>query len=300
MNSVLKGYLRLTRPANLPTAAADVLAGAAIAGSVTMLPETAFWNSSVFLNILSLVLSSVSLYAGGVVLNDVFDLEVDREERPERPIPSGLISIKSASIFGFVLLLIGVLFAIWVNYLCGGIALSLALAILLYDSYSKQNSFWGPLNMGVCRGLNLLLGIGILGELTNWWYAFIPVVYVSAITLISRGEVHGNNKKHLIFAGILYTSVILAIIGLMVFNAFEMLQVIPFIAIFAILIFKPLIGAYKSNSPENIKKAVVSGVLSIIVLDASMAVGFSQWWYGLVIILLFPFSIFLSKLFAVT
>ncbi|MGF1558237.1 MAG: ubiquinone biosynthesis protein UbiA, partial [Flavobacteriaceae bacterium] len=61
-----------------------------------------------------------------------------------------------------------------------------------------------------------------------------------------------------------------------------------------------LISAYRLNSPGNIKKAVVAGVLSLIVLDASLAAGFSFWWYGLLMLLLLPLSVFLSKLFAVT
>ncbi len=66
------------------------------------------------------------------------------------------------------------------------------------------------------------------------------------------------------------------------------------------LVYKPLIQAYHLNSPERIKKAVIAGVLSLIVLDAALAVGFSVWWYGLLLLLLLPLSIFLSKLFAVT
>ena len=60
-------YLTLTRPANVVTALADVLAGAAAAGTVAGLP--------------GLLLSTAALYAGGVVLNDVFDAV---EKQPQR------------------------------------------------------------------------------------------------------------------------------------------------------------------------------------------------------------------------
>ena len=82
----LKAYLQLCRPANLPTAAADVLAGTAISGLFAV--EGAFQMADIeVLPFLLLVMASVFLYAGGVVLNDVFDIEIDRVERPERPIP---------------------------------------------------------------------------------------------------------------------------------------------------------------------------------------------------------------------
>ncbi len=292
MGAVFQGYLRLMRPPNLPTAAADILAGAALSGILFV--------NSIELNIVYLVLASVFLYAGGVVLNDVFDYELDKVERPERPIPSGLIPLKSAAFFGVVLLLIGIVFAFLTNRLSGLVAVLLAFSILLYDAYSKKHGFLGPLNMGLCRGLNLLLGMSVLGEINVWWYGIIPLIYIFAITLISRGEVHGNNSTHILWAGVLYLTVILAVVAIVMIKTENIVQALPFLALFAFSVFKPLVSAFQSNTPENIKKAVVAGVLSLIVLDATLVAGFSVWWYGVLVLLLLPLSIFLSKLFAVT
>ena len=246
------------------------------------------------------MLSSVLLYAGGVVLNDVFDADLDRVERPERPIPSGLIPLKRASFFGGVLLIAGVLISFLVNTTSGIIALILAVSILIYDAFSKKDGFLGPLNMGICRALNLMLGMSVLGSMDNFWYGAVPMTYIFAITLISRGEVHGNNKKHIIWAGILYSIVIFMVAFVQLTNADSIMQSVPFVMLFGILIFGSLIRAYNQNTPQNIKKAVKTGVLSLIVLDAAMAVGFSDWYYGLLILALLPISFILAKLFAVT
>ncbi len=300
MNKALKGYLQLTRPANLPTAAADVLAGMVISGIVAIVNQSSFWNFEFFLPFFCLVLASVFLYAGGVVLNDVFDFQLDKKERPERPIPSSIVSLKSASIFGGILLILGIVLGLYVHVLSGSIALILALSILLYDGVSKKHTFFGPLNMGICRGLNLLLGMSVFGTLLQWEYAVVPVVYIAAITLISKGEVHGDNKKHIVFSGMLYALVCGTLLVFQHINGGIAFQTIPFILLFAILIYTPLVKAFLNNSPGNIKKAVIGGVLSIIVLDAIMAVGFSNWMVGIGILLLLPLSIILSKLFAVT
>ena len=74
------GLLRLTRPANIVTAIADILAGVAISGFLR--------DGHDYTPVLWLVLSTVGLYGGGVVFNDVFDAKLDAVERPERPIPS--------------------------------------------------------------------------------------------------------------------------------------------------------------------------------------------------------------------
>ncbi|HUH46166.1 MAG TPA: UbiA-like protein EboC [Arenibacter sp.] len=300
MASVIKGYLRLTRPPNLPTAAADVLAGIAISGffSVPFLQQN--WDFSSMTGVIWLVGSTIFLYASGVMLNDVFDYRLDKEERPERPIPSGLIPLRSAALLGGLLMVFGVVFAFVTGPVSGYIAVALALCIVLYDTIGKHHSFFGPLNMGLCRGLNLLLGMSILGNPGPWGIAFIPIIYIAAITLISRGEVHGNNKDHIVWAGALYALVLLGIVSIPVYFGTNIWVCLPFILLFAILVLRPLKKAYRENSPHNIKMAVKAGVISIIVLDAALAVGFSYWWVGVAILLLLPLSIFLSRLFAVT
>ena len=299
MTSTWKGLLILCRPANLPTAMADILAGTALAGTYQIIEGINHDTTNLF-GIVQLLLSSLCLYAGGVVLNDVFDVGVDRKERPERPIPSGTVSTTHAAKFGSLLLIAGIFFAFTVNPTAGLIALALAGSIILYDGLAKKHAFFGPLSMGLCRGLNLLLGAAIFSSLDHWYYAFIPITYIFAITLISRGEVHGNNKNNIIWAGILYTVVIiLVMIGFDPLIAPTTL-VLLFLSFFAFLIFGPLIRAYRSNSPTNIRKAVKTGVLSIIILDASIAAGHSFWWIPVSILLLFPLSIFISRSFAVT
>src|SRR4051794_19149635 len=93
----IKPYLQLVRLPNLFTAAADSLAGWLIVrGS---LEEPRRW--------VPLVLASVAIYAAGIVLNDVFDFEIDRVERPNRPLPSGRVSRRFAAWAGGIALVLG-------------------------------------------------------------------------------------------------------------------------------------------------------------------------------------------------
>lgn len=300
MNPVLLGYARLARPANLPTAAADILAGVAIAGIISNTLRTDFLGFIPFLDVFYLVFASVFLYAGGVILNDVFDYKIDVLERPERPIPKGIISLRSAVVYGGLVLTIGILLAFLVASLSGVIAITLAIAILLYDGIAKKYDFLGPLSMGLCRGLNLIMGMSVSESLTYWWLAIIPIVYIFAITLISRGEVHGKNKNHIVWAGVLYAAVIFGVLAIAYFYTDSLLTTLLYLTLFGFMVFRPLLKAHSENSPKNIKKAVMAGVISLIVLDAAMGATFSAWWYGLLILALLPISIGLSKLFAVT
>lgn len=296
INPVIKGYLVLARPANLPSAAADIIAGAAIAGAFAILPMTQI----AALHFTGLILSSVFLYAGGVVLNDVFDIDIDRLERPERPIPSALIPLKHAAFYGAVLLIAGVALASTVNATCGIIAFGLALAILSYDAFAKKHPLFGPLNMGICRGLNLLLGMAILVNFAFIEFIVVPIIYIAAITMISRGEVHGNNRRSILLAGFLYAVVLIAIAVLLFVHHMALLTALPFLALFGFVIFRPLGKAYQINSPQNIKNAVKTGVISLVIMDACIVTGFSTWWLGVLTLLLLPLSILMAKSFAVT
>jgi hypothetical protein len=88
--------------------------------------------------------------------------ELDADERPERPIPSGRISKSAAIALGLSLLLIGVLSASLVNFVSAGFALVIALCALIYDYKAKHSVIFGPLFMGLCRSGNLLLGMSII------------------------------------------------------------------------------------------------------------------------------------------
>lgn len=295
------GFLRLMRPANIITAVADILAGVAIAGYVANDGSVYEWQP-----VGLLILSTIGLYGGGVVLNDVFDAELDSRERPERPIPSGLITKNGAALFGTVLLLAGIAAAAGVHtagFLSCSAIISVAIAIgaVVYDKWMKHSGFLGPLNMGVCRGLNLLLGMSILPEaLTQYGYiAVMPVIYIAAITMISRGEVHGGKKSTLYGAALLYATVITGIVTIAVIND-HIVYAIAFVLLLGAMIFPPLQKAIRNPAGPLIGKAVKSGVLALIAMNAAWAAAFGAVYFALLIVLLLPVSILLAKLFAVT
>jgi 4-hydroxybenzoate polyprenyltransferase len=285
------------RPANIITAWADILLGYAAASSVT-----GGINNLDIITLTALILATTGLYGGGVVFNDICDAALDAVERPERPIPDGRVSLTGAIALGTALLLVGIIAAAMVSNLSAILASIVAVTALLYDKYGKHHTFLGPLNMGVCRSANLLLGVSAIPEAVSdrWYLAVIPVVYIAAITAISRGEVRGGNKTTGIIAIALIGIVIISILGLGLLPEYSLLITLPFLALFTALVLPPFIKAALTPSPELIQTAVKAGVLSLIVLDATIAAGFTNWIYGLLLLALLPVSRFLARLFAVT
>ncbi len=292
------GYLRLMRPANIVTAISDVLAGTALIYTMPFMGEPDLRT------VILLVLSTSFLYGGGVVLNDVFDAELDKVERPERPIPSGLIKKSSAGLFGIVLLLLGILCAAFAdpNDLLSPstwIATLIAIAATVYDRWAKHHSFLGPFTMGFCRGCNLLLGMTAAGYPELFPLAIVPLIYIFAITMISRGEVHGGKRTTLYVAALLYILVVSAVLAVSFY--FETLpQTLLFVAFFAAMIFLPLQKAINQPIGPRIGKAVKSGVISLIIMNASWAAASDNLMMALIILALLPVSLLLARLFAVT
>lgn len=308
------------RVPNIITAISDILAGIAIGGSLIAMTFGRVSSRHISFGellltqhtlaplkpILLLVLATIGLYGGGVVLNDVFDAALDKVERPERPIPSGLISRTSAAVFGTLLLLVGIV-AAGLSDESGFfsysffLACAIAIAAVVYDKWMKHQNILGPLTMGFCRACNLLLGMSIISySLHHFWYvAFVPLVYIAAITMISRGEVHGGKSNTLSFAGFLYLIVMISVIAVANSND-SILISLPFLLILALMILLPLQNAIKNPIGPLIGKAVKGGVIGLIALNAAWAAAFNDIFFAIVIILLLPLSLLLARMFAVT
>jgi 4-hydroxybenzoate polyprenyltransferase len=295
--SKLLGYLRLMRPANIMTAVADVLAGVAISG---------FLGSEVssyldhLLPVICMCLATIGLYGGGVVFNDVMDASLDKVERPERPIPSGVISRAQAIVLGSYLLLVGVLAAFTVGRITGFLALGVAISALVYNKWGKHR-VWGPVNMGLCRGINLLMGISIVvpALMKYWWIGLIPVLYIAAVTSISRGEVHGGNTRTLRIAAVCYALVYGTMVTLAALNG-HLVMALPFIVLFVVMINLPLFKAIKAPSGPNIGKAVKGGIIALVAMNAAWVAAFSTFQHALLVLILLPLSLLLARAFAVT
>ncbi len=288
-------YLQLARPANVVTAWADVMAGFAVTGGLiglTVQGGTLAW----------LVVATSGLYAGGVVFNDVFDAGLDAEERPERPIPSGRISRRAAAVYGALLLVGGIAAAFMASDIAGGLAVLIAIGALVYDAYGKHHPLVGPLNMGLCRGGNLLLGMGAAPLLIvqHWPLALLPICYIAAITAVSRGEVHGGSRQ----TGVLAVALVLAVIAALGYIGIDAVRTSPlsglFPFLFAGMVVPPFIRAARTPDAATVRRAVRAGILGLIPLNAALAALYAGPMAVLAVLVLLPVSIGLARLFAVT
>jgi 4-hydroxybenzoate polyprenyltransferase len=176
-------YLELVRGPAVLSVLGDTAAGAAAAGS----PLTG--------RRALLPLASACLYAGGMALNDWADRDLDAVERPERPIPSGRVPADRALAVAVGLHAAGLAVAA----LAGGrrslaVAVPLAACVWLYDARLRDGPA-GPGAMAACRGLDVLLGAGAGRLRAAAPAAAALAAHTAAVTVLSRGEVHGTTAR---------------------------------------------------------------------------------------------------------
>ena len=179
VGAALLPYLRLVRAPAVFSALGDPIAGLLLDDDGELAPRQASRLSA----------ASAMLYLAGMALNDLADRDEDQRERPERPIPSGAVSPRSAAFIGGGLLLGGVLAARRSGARWTGPAL--AAMIVAYDFQLKRSATLGPAAMGACRALSLLMGVeASRGVVTRRGAegALLLGAYVAGLTLIARGE----------------------------------------------------------------------------------------------------------------
>ena len=175
---------RLLRLPNLFTAPWDPVCGFLIAGGASD-PEKIGY----------LAVAALCAYAFGLVTNDIADLKTDTAERPARPLPSGEISMKEASIAAVVLCIVALELTSFAGHgACFGMML-LLVVILLYNYCGRKSALLSSALMGLCRVFSFGIGVAaVYPEIPSLnmtlcaLYAAGMFLFILGITLVARRE----------------------------------------------------------------------------------------------------------------
>jgi 4-hydroxybenzoate polyprenyltransferase len=312
---MIRQYLLLIRAPNLFTVPSNILAGY----YATILTANADVDQ-----LLSLIVSSVLLYVSGIVLNDYFDINVDRKERPNRPLASGRIAKRSALLLAAISIVAGNILALsvsWTSFIISG---SLTLVIFIYNYRLKRNAISNPLAMGLARFLNVVLGgspaLGLVltNDLILFFVGYCLFLYIAAISLLSRKEVSDTiiffSRSSWIPVVLSASTIVLIIVSILVVGLYGYLH---FDFIFNLIVFSCVMSGtflrlcvtlkrltestgekpYKMNEEKvryidgmgasrEIQRTIKTMILSIIILDSIFLSGLVGIYTGLVVLLL--------------
>jgi len=180
-----RAWCEIIRPPNLFTVPGDPLAGFFLA--VCMAGAGNPWRA------LFPALAALFLYVGGLIGNDVADLEEDALDRPHRPIPSRRVSRAAAFTASALAAVVGLVIALGAGFPTFGMACLTQIAIMAYNGWLKRFAILGSLGMGACRGLSFLMGVAaahprLLDGTPVLVAAAGVTIYIAGVTWIADRE----------------------------------------------------------------------------------------------------------------
>jgi 4-hydroxybenzoate polyprenyltransferase len=300
----IKNYLTLVRFPNLFTLPSNILAGYF---------STHTHNTIEINTIVLVILVSACLYAAGVIFNDVADRQIDRKERPNRPIPSGKITQRNAIFLALLLIVISITVSYFISAATFTVVLLLITIILLYD-FVLKDSLFGPAAMGATRVLNILLGASpnlsnfIEGETDQVFYRLCLVciseaIYISGISALSKYETQKRPSFQLGLHALPFLSPLIigfyaAITGLFNDNTWIYLSIFGG---FILSMIKVTNSSKSIMTNITLQKMIGLLIVGIIVHDAVYIGGSVDTWYlGMSTFVLLVPTILLGKRFYVT
>lgn len=168
----IPALVRIGRPVNSSVAGIAAIIGYLLATG-TLVFGTLLLAAIVFL-----------VTSAGNVVNDYFDIETDRINRPERPLPSGDIGERTALVLAIVLFASGIILAAFTNILCLVIAVVNSALLAGYAAWLKRTPLIGNIAVSYLSGSIFLFGGAFAG--IEGLIRVIPVAAITFLAMLSR------------------------------------------------------------------------------------------------------------------
>ncbi len=120
------------------------------------------------------------LSAAALILNDYFDVEIDRINAPERPLPSGLVSKQEVVLLSIIVALAGLFISALISLVALLVAAAVWLVGLAYNWRFKRTGLLGNLMVAFSVGMTFVYGGIVVGNPTDrivWWFGFLAMLF---------------------------------------------------------------------------------------------------------------------------
>lgn len=232
------------------------------------------------------------LSGSAMILNDYFDIEVDKVNAPHRPLPSGLISSKAVIVFTAIITLIGLIASFFINRLAVFLYIIFWFVGFLYNWKFKEKGLLGNLFVSLSVSITIILGSIVVGEPWNRGV----VIFSIMLFLFNLGEeiaadamdIEGDKKRNIKSIAILIGRKNALYISFSLFSIFIFLSFLPAILdLFGIVYFIIIsltdimilfwgINLLKSQTIKKgriyIRRLYLSGITGVFLIIISMII----------------------------
>ena len=205
----IKAYFKLSRPANL-----------LLVGTVVLIASTLFQTYPSIWDVLLTIICATFITAAGNALNDMCDIEIDRINKPNRPLPSGKISIKNAKRFMIIMFILGNIAGLILGFWSFAISLFVATALLFWYAYRLRHvALVGNMVVAFLSALTFLFATQAFGDIKLGYVPFVLTFILSVIREVVKdledldGDRAHDSKTLPVVAGEAPTRVIAGIIA---------------------------------------------------------------------------------------
>ncbi len=160
----IKGLYKLSRPLSTLSGVLAVFLGGYVAA-------TGEWGK-----VTLAALSTLFISAAANAWNDYLDVEIDRINQPQRPLPAGIVSLQTARTFSFVLALLSLVLAAFINGHAFLIALASNVLLYVYSWKMKSTVLVGNAIVAFISAMSAVFGGVAAGNVApTFWLAIIIV-----------------------------------------------------------------------------------------------------------------------------
>ncbi len=252
----LTAFLLITRPLNVIIGFFSIFMGAFITGTI-----------SPILNVLWASLSGGLIAGAANAINDYFDVEIDRINKPYRPIPAGKLSRQEVFIFSMLLFVIGILMSSFVNWMVFLIALCSSILLFLYSARLKRTVLWGNLCVSFVTGLAFIYGGAAVDRFQA---ALIPAMFSflfhfgreiikdvqdmagDAADQAVTFPIRYGKKLSLLFASIIYSLLIIITLVPFIYKIYGIYYLVVVILGVDLVIMGVLFSIWYDQTPKNL------------------------------------------------
>lgn len=181
----LKGLYKVSRPLTTLTGGLAVVLGGYVAG-------TGEWA-----NIALAVLATLFISASANAWNDALDVEIDRVNQPERPLPSGQVSMRAVKIFAFVMAGLSISVAALISWEAFLISLFSNFLLFIYSWKLKSTVLLGNVIVAFISAMSAVFGGVAAGNPrpTLWLFIIIFVAILGREVLKTLADYEGDLKE---------------------------------------------------------------------------------------------------------
>lgn len=239
---------------------------------------------------IGIILGAVSVFiatGAGNTINDYCDSEIDKINKPERPIPSGRITLKNALYYSLILFVIATIIGFFISFENGVTVIICSILMILYAYDFKQRCLIGNICVALLTGLTFVYGALITGDvyLGIFLGLFAFLMTLSREIIKDTEDIEGDKKENANTLPIKYgakNAVMIAVILniltcllspiLYIYNVFSIVYLLIVLVADIIFIYSAIL-ALKDQSKENLHKVSKLMKIAMLIAFVSFAIG---------------------------